>query len=247
MIPPQEVNTHMIALLKAPAERVSGKQGNQLVWMGWRTNQCAREYVVPSNPSSPNQVLVRNILASLSAAWPSLSDAERNSWATYASNNLVTNRLGQQVRSTALGCYIQLNSINWMRAGSGAVIDTAPSTTAPAPPTGIVGVLENGSSTDIIISINHGIAVVANLFVMARLMPITSLAQNAQYQAIPLVSGAGSESFSALAAGPTANQEFANTRSEYVATDFARVAVQIVNANGQASVPFVATVTVTEP
>lgn len=53
-----------MAKLKAPLMSLgaSGKLGNALVFFGWKGLDVVREYVIPTNPKSPNQKIQRDYL-----------------------------------------------------------------------------------------------------------------------------------------------------------------------------------------
>lgn len=121
----------MLILPAAPAAAISGKQDDTIVYFRWRGNQAARSYTTPANPQTTNQQNVRNYLATLSAQWSTLSQANRDAWTEFATLNPTTDRFGRSVTPTGLNWYLKAN-FNRLLAGDTAV-STAPGTSAPSP------------------------------------------------------------------------------------------------------------------
>ena len=75
-------------------EKVSGKLGTSIVLYENARRQCARLYVVPTNPQSPLQVLCRDAISTASKWWSTtLTDSDRQAWQDFAA--LVSERTGQ--------------------------------------------------------------------------------------------------------------------------------------------------------
>lgn len=70
----------------------------------------ARTKVSPANPQSPDQSIVRQRLASLSAQWRGLTQSQRNSWIEGSVNFPRTNQFGQTYYLTGQQLYIALNT-----------------------------------------------------------------------------------------------------------------------------------------
>lgn len=87
-----------------------------------RSGQYVRARTVPVNPSSPFQNQVRIIFGNLSIAWQTLTDAQRDSWATYAANVPVRNRIGDTIFLTGHTMYIRSNVVR-IQAGLSRVDD----------------------------------------------------------------------------------------------------------------------------
>jgi hypothetical protein len=86
-----------------------------------------RTLKVPVNPATAAQVLARNRMSDLTNRWlNTLTDAQRDDWATYAANVPITNRIGQQIFLTGLNWYVASNSLR-NQAGL-ARSDDAPAT-----------------------------------------------------------------------------------------------------------------------
>lgn len=76
-----------------------------------------------TNPNTPRQQAVRNALSSLSQAWTStLSQVQRESWSTYASNVSIINTLGAPINISGLAMFIRCNSPR-SQAGQALVLD----------------------------------------------------------------------------------------------------------------------------
>lgn len=226
----------MLVKFAAPVASASGKQDDSLVYMAWRGVPCARSYVKPSNPQSTNQTTVRTYFSQLTKAFAGLATGERASWSTYAANNLVNDRMGRQVRSTALGCYVQLGALNKIRGV--AAVATAPTTAAPSGITAVSAVTVLSSANTSLL-ITHGYSTITNLFVLVRYMPVSSVAVTADPRRMSLICGATSASIVALKAS---GQTYAYTNIREAMIDGTRyiVSVQIVDQYGQSSVPVTA-------
>lgn len=84
-----------------------------------------RNRVVPTNPATPPQGIVRQLMGNLAARWAGvLSPSLRASWDTYALNVPLLNRLGESVNVTGLNMY-QRSNIPREQNGL-ARVDTAP-------------------------------------------------------------------------------------------------------------------------
>lgn len=69
-----------------------------------------RTRVIPVNPGTPQQIVVRNIMGQLAALWTNvLSAAQREAWATYALNVPLLNRLGESLTVSGLNMYQRSN------------------------------------------------------------------------------------------------------------------------------------------
>lgn len=131
----------------APAAQISGKQDNSIVFFTWRGIQAARSYAVPLNPQTGQQVVVRNVLSTLSKAWKTLTEAERNSFYETAQNTVLTDRLGRPFLPTAINMFIKSNT---NRLYMGLPINTTGSAEVPAPLTAATATASQASSTVVI-------------------------------------------------------------------------------------------------
>ncbi len=84
-----------------------------------------RAKTIPTNPASPFQEAVRNIVAFLTGNWNiNLTAAQRATWKTYADNVNWTDKQGQQITLSALAHYVRSN-VPRLQAGL-ARVDDAP-------------------------------------------------------------------------------------------------------------------------
>jgi len=91
------------------ASAISGKTGGT-VFSHNRGGQYMRQFVVPTNPASPQQQAVRTILSGNVNYWNNLlTAAQRAAWDTYALNTPITNRLGDPINVGGLGMYNRAN------------------------------------------------------------------------------------------------------------------------------------------
>lgn len=87
-----------------------------------RGGQYLRARVVPTNPGSGAQVEMRTIFGNLSSAWQTLTDDQREAWATYAINVPITDALGDPLTLTGQQQYVRCNSAR-LQAGLARVDD----------------------------------------------------------------------------------------------------------------------------
>lgn len=88
---------------------ISGKIGG-LVFSHGAGGPYIRTAGLVTNPNTPQQQAVRAILAQLTSLWvDTLTDAEREAWATYAANVTLPNRLGAQRNVSAMNMYVRSN------------------------------------------------------------------------------------------------------------------------------------------
>lgn len=76
-----------------------------------------RERVVPTNPGTPLQNVIRQFMGQLASRWTNtLSVGQRESWDVYALNVPLLNRLGESVNVTGLNMY-QRSNVPRLQAG----------------------------------------------------------------------------------------------------------------------------------
>ncbi len=88
---------------------VSGSIGGT-VFSRNRGGAYMRNRAVPVDPNTAYQIAVRAVLANQSQAWAALSDAQRQAWESWATQNTVTNALGNQIRLSGHQAFVQINS-----------------------------------------------------------------------------------------------------------------------------------------
>jgi len=90
-----------------------------------RSGSYARARTKPVNTNTSAQQLVRSVMAQLTTRWSqTLTAIQREAWNLYASNVIMTNRLGEAINLSGFNQYIRSNS-NLLRAGF-TVVDDGP-------------------------------------------------------------------------------------------------------------------------
>lgn len=90
-----------------------------------RYGNYVRARTKPINPKTAKQILVRAIVAELSARWSqTLDNAQRTAWNLYASSVAMKNKLGEVVYLSGYNHYIRSNS--WFLRMSRTLVDDGP-------------------------------------------------------------------------------------------------------------------------
>lgn len=120
-----------MALVKAPAGGVaaSGTIGGQ-VYARNRAGNYARAWAKPVNPKTPRQTFVRNAFAATSVAWGMLTQAEIDTWDSYAAQLTRFNRLGEPYTPKGRQIYQEVNS-NMQLVGNTELSSPAAATDSP--------------------------------------------------------------------------------------------------------------------
>lgn len=105
----------------------SGKIGLQ-VSQGGRYGQVRRALVIPGNPNTPAQASQRGLFGASSAAWNSLTQAQRDAWIAAANTVMTKSRLGQNGVMTGNQLFTKINTV--LATFGGAAV-----TVPPAAPT----------------------------------------------------------------------------------------------------------------
>jgi hypothetical protein len=95
-----------------------------------RFGQYVRTRATPVNPASTFQGTARANLALNSAAWRTLTGAQRAGWSDLGNSMTRTDSLGQTINLTGAQAYVSVNNNN-LRAGNAVVAD-APILTTPS-------------------------------------------------------------------------------------------------------------------
>lgn len=91
--------------------QVSGSVGGLTYSHAKGGTMYSRARSIPADPQTAFQVQVRNVFAGLVNFWTSvLTDAQRNSWESYAANVPVVNQLGDSVLLSGQNWYIGANT-----------------------------------------------------------------------------------------------------------------------------------------
>lgn len=102
-----------------------------------RFGQYARTRAIPVNPRSTQQGAVRARLSANSAAWRSLTGAQRAGWSDLASSMNRSDALGQSYSLTGFLAYVSVNNNN-EAAGNASVADAPALVTPPALLTAVI-------------------------------------------------------------------------------------------------------------
>lgn len=93
------------SILATPSGKIGG-----LVFSHNRGGRYIRALSIPTNPNTIFQQAVRTLMGSLSSIWVDiLTQAQRDSWDTYALNVLLPNRIGELVNVGGLGMFQRSN------------------------------------------------------------------------------------------------------------------------------------------
>lgn len=109
LAPPPESRFALVKFGQGVAN-MSGKLGGT-IFAHNRGGQYARNWSVPTDPASAAQLECRGAMRSLVTDWiETLTDAQREEWATYGANVPVMNRLGDPINLTGQQWYIACNT-----------------------------------------------------------------------------------------------------------------------------------------
>lgn len=72
--------------------------------------QYLRARTVPVNPRTPQQLVVRDAVASLSGQWQTLTPEQRDAWSIYAGNVTVVNSIGDATTLSSLNWFVACNT-----------------------------------------------------------------------------------------------------------------------------------------
>jgi len=102
-----------------------------------------RNKVTPANPQTSEQVIARNRLSTISSAWSSLTDEQRQAWNGFASQVSRLNIFGNNVPLTGFNMFQKLNNIVLLCGGS--IMQDIPSMDKPD---SLTSLSINGIDTD---------------------------------------------------------------------------------------------------
>lgn len=159
--------------LTQPFSRFHGKTtvpgtGTGLVtFSNARAGNVVRQYVIPANPKSAQQIMSRGVFSAAAAAFKSLTTVEAANWNALAHLISKTNILGTDYTLTGIGLYCQVNAFRQLNGQS--ISDTVPTlTTMPIPVVGITSITQVTTTITVVANCT-GIADGALVFV--RLTP----------------------------------------------------------------------------
>jgi len=192
----------MKVLLDAPIKEMSGSlsKGRGIVLSNWRGVNIARQYAIPRNPQSTDQVLIRNILTQCAQAFQSISLVQKAAWAAYAALNPSTWK-GTDYQIPEISAYVRINSYRLI-AGE-AISDDPPTDTADFVATSLTSVAYATGATTLTIVFAHSAAVITNknwaIYITASLPSGVTSVKSGQYR---LCDGVTATSIIAVEATP---------------------------------------------
>ena len=100
-----------MALIKPILGESKGSIGGN-TFQGSRYGQVVRQRVVPVDPATPRQAVLRQHMAEVNVSWRDIPQGFRNGWIFYASLTPWTNRFGDEVFLTGRLMFIRSNVFN---------------------------------------------------------------------------------------------------------------------------------------
>jgi len=178
----------------------AGSKPVGIVFAIWRGVHTARAYVVPRNPKSDDQVLIRAFLTTAAQAFKLVTPAEKLAWEQYAALRPKT-ILGEKVVLPAISMYTAVNTI--VLVDTGAVDDAAPTALCDFTASAIATFAYNSGTTHLTFDVTHNAAVVTDKKWLVRISPsLPSGAYEARDGDMRLACGVATESIIPVTASP---------------------------------------------
>lgn len=98
-----------MAVCNPIAEVKSGSLGATVFFRN-KGGHCVRLRTTPVNPNTARQQATRVILGTVSAGWKLLTQAQRDAWEAYGSNNPIKNSLGLDINIAGQNWFCRINS-----------------------------------------------------------------------------------------------------------------------------------------
>lgn len=111
-------------------DSIRGQIGHSVVYFPLGSRQFARNWVIPSNPSSEGQSTVRSALTAAANAFLSITVAEKQAWADLAANLPRKDLDSESYKLSAIQLYIEVNL--YRQLDGQAITDVAPTLATPA-------------------------------------------------------------------------------------------------------------------
>lgn len=146
----------------------------------WRGIKVFRQNVIPRNPNSTNQALIRNILATASQGYKAISAGQKTAWAAYAAGKKIK-VFGKEITIPEISAYVK---VNVMRLIDGEAVDPAAPTILSdfiASDIATVGYVEGTTVLSFIVT--HNASIVTN-----RLWAVKITGSMASARVVPKVS-----------------------------------------------------------
>jgi hypothetical protein len=121
---------------------MSGKAGGTIASRN-KGGAYFKQWVNPTNPNSSRQQEVRSSFAEFSTKWSNtLTQAQRDGWATFADQNPITDRFGDVLKMTGQNAYVRLNQR--LRDAGLAELSAAPADQDVTDLTSVTATVDNG-------------------------------------------------------------------------------------------------------
>lgn len=167
----------MLIKCQSPVDLFSGKTGgnNGIVGMPVKGRQIARDMVIPTNPQTTMQQAVRNYMSLASAAFQSLTAAEKAAWEAVGLLDDQTDSVGGKYNPSAIQEYQKVNM--YRQLDGQAITDTAPSYAQWAAATSVAASSAGGNLT---VAVTHSLGAAGGFFAIRVTPALASLVRNAR-------------------------------------------------------------------
>jgi hypothetical protein len=192
----------MKATLSSMYNELSGKFGgsNGVVNFNWRNIQVLRQMVIPRNPRSSNQILIRAIMTQCAQGFQDISTANKAAWAAYCASNPVT-IMGKSVQLPEIAMFVRINS--WALIDGGSISDTPPATLSDfaASAIGTRAFVSSTHTLSFIVTHNSG-AAAGELWLIRVTGKLPSAVKKPQAGDYRLIKGVNANSIISVSASP---------------------------------------------
>ena len=213
-----------------PVQQLSGHDGqpNGLVAMRSNGIDIFRRYVVPMNPQTSEQDLVRSAFTISAQAFKLLTDNQRATWTTWAQADPV-NVLGRSITLQDIASYQRSNF--WSRLKLSSNLTTAPTAAPGYSVSSVSGVVFDTPTSTLTISIVHNSTSTANYWAVKQTAAAATAQRNARPSDYRLVKGASSASIVATAATSPSDLLFTDPTFSYEIYDIADIEIIPISAD----------------
>lgn len=169
----------MKVITNALIEQASGKLGTSVVFFRNANRQCARIYVVPSNPETDLQLLVRKAMSDASKWWSTaLADSERHAWKSFAANvSEISKALGLPYKRTGQQLAVASYQLTVLTGGSSSQYDLPTDYSAVPAPTSCTAVYDKSDGTLTLNTVMPTVPTTQELFILPKVQVCNSAAQ----------------------------------------------------------------------
>jgi len=223
-----------------PFERFHGKvkqpdQDNGLVaFHNPKAGNVCRNWVMPDNPKSVQQTMIRGHFAAAAVAYKALSAVNAAAWRALAAQINKTNILGLGYALSGIACYQQVNVMRLLQGAAQSA--TAPAfADIPPPVTGVTSITMAGAVATTII-VTTGIA--NGCFILFRMTPaVSTFARLLRENELRIPSTTEADAFEVVAGSPTTNVITITQFAAPVATNYVGLEVTAMSAAYLARAP----------